>query len=490
MRDRIAKSLFWVVWSRGFVQLVSFVTTLLVARLLEPADYGLMALVGVWTYAIALMAELGLGLAIVQFPDLEERELNTCFWLVVGMAGVGYLSLYASAPAIAAWFASPRLADVLRVGALSLPLVAVRTVPDSLLRKRLEIDRISQADIAGVLVTVPVVLGLAWSGAGVWALVAGTLTTPLVQTFVLFWFVTWRPGFRVGSRRFRDIFRYSAPVLGARVGWAAYQHVDALVLGKIAGETVLGFYSMARLMAMLPVDKISAVANQLALPIMAGLQADRATMRLSFLRGLRLVASLTVPSCVGMALVADDFVSIALAERWKPIVPLMQVLCLFGLMRSLDILLPPILFARYRPGFMFWWTAGLLLVMPFAFWAGAVRLGAIGVALALVVVYPVFNTWLAREAFKELELSWKAVWRQLRPVMGASIMMVISVLTVHSTVPVSDSLDRLTRFGLAVGCGALVYALALFRWGGPLVREIADVAGWVLPRRALLNSRQ
>ena len=101
MKDRVARSLFWVVWSRGVVQVASLLSALLVARLLSPADYGLMALAGVWTYAMALIGELGLGAAIVQFRDLEDRELNACFWLVVAMAGLGYLVLYASAPAIA-----------------------------------------------------------------------------------------------------------------------------------------------------------------------------------------------------------------------------------------------------------------------------------------------------------------------------------------------------------------------------------------------------
>ena len=199
MKDRVARSLFWVVWSRGVVQVASLLSALLVARLLNPADYGLMALAGVWTCAMALIGELGLGAAIVQFRYLEDRELNACFWLVVAMAGFGYLVLYASAPAIAAWFDSPMLSDVLRVAGVSLPLVALRTVPDSLLRKRLELDRVSQAEMASMLAAIPVVLGMAWAGAGVWALVAGTLVMPLVQDVVSFWFVRWRPGFGWGA---------------------------------------------------------------------------------------------------------------------------------------------------------------------------------------------------------------------------------------------------------------------------------------------------
>lgn len=484
MKDRIAKSLFWVVWSRGLVQLVSFLSTLAVARLLSPSDYGLMALAGVWTYAVALMAELGLGVAIVQFPELEDRELNTCFWLTMGTSGIGYLALFASAPAIAAWFASPMLSDVLRVAGLSLPLVALRIVPDSLLRKRLELDRVSQAEVASMLATMPVVLGIAWSGGGVWALVAGSLVMPLVQNIVSFWFVRWRPGLRVGSTRLREIVRYTLAALGARVGWVAYQQVDAVVLGKVSGQVVLGFYSMAKMLASLPLEKITVVANQLALPIMAGLQADRATMRASFLRGLRLVACLTVPLGLGMALVADDFVLVALGEKWVAMVPLLRVLCVLGLIRSIDTLLPPVLLARYRAGSLFWWTMTLLLIMPFAFWAGAVWMGPLGVALAWVVVYPILMAWMVREGLRELELRWTTLWEQLRPVTDAALVMAVVVVAARWALPASDAAERLLRLGLAAGLGGVVYGAAIVWRGGPVVGEIAEVAGWLLRRRA------
>src|SRR5713226_5071608 len=114
MKDRIAKSVYWIVWSRGGIQVLSFISTILVARLLAPSDYGVMALAGIWTATIAMVAEMGLGSAIIQFRDLEDRDLNSCFWLTMGIAGVGYLALYIAAPAIAAWFSSPVLSEVLR----------------------------------------------------------------------------------------------------------------------------------------------------------------------------------------------------------------------------------------------------------------------------------------------------------------------------------------------------------------------------------------
>src|SRR5213593_2952179 len=107
MRDRIAKAVCWLVWSKGAIQTLTFLTTLAVARLLDPSDYGLLALAGIWTGIIAMLSELGLGSAIIQFRDLEERELNSSFWLCMGVAVLGYLGLCAASPHIASWFGSP-----------------------------------------------------------------------------------------------------------------------------------------------------------------------------------------------------------------------------------------------------------------------------------------------------------------------------------------------------------------------------------------------
>ena len=480
MKDRIVKSVFWIVWSRGAVQVLSFLSTLVVARLLSPADYGLMALAGMWTFVISLVAELGLGAAVVQFRDVEECEVNTCFWLTMSMAGTGYLALYAAAPALAAWFVNPMLSDVLRVAGLSLPLIAVRIIPDSLLRRRLQLDKVSKAEIASAAVTIPVVLGMAWYGAGVWALVAGAVVMPLVQSVVSFWFVRWWPGLRIGSRRLNELLRYSLATLGSRLGWAAYQQLDMFLVGKLSGEVVLGFYSMAKLLANLPSERISVAVLQLASPVLAGLQADRTAMRTSFLRGLRLVASLTVPLCLGMGLVADDLVYVALGDKWIPVVPLLQVLCLAGLIRSLDVLLPPVLFARYRATFMVWWTGGVLLTMTFVFWAGAAWMGALGVALGWLVVYPFITAWMAREGLRELEMGWKTLWDQLRPVAGAALVMAGCVLVVHWGMPDSDFVHRFMRLAVASGLGALVYGLGMLWWARPLVREMAEVTGWIL----------
>jgi O-antigen/teichoic acid export membrane protein len=482
MKDRLAKSVFWVVWSRGVLQVISFVSTLVVVRLLSPEDFGLMALAGIWTSGIALISEMGLGAAIVQFRDLEESEMNACFWLTNALAGLGYLALYLLAPAIAAWFASPRLTRILRVVGLILPLLAIRVVPDSLLRKRLDLDKVAQAEVISAMVNIPVMLSMAWAGAGVWALVAGALVAPLVQGMVIVWFVQWWPGLQVRGRRLRELLHFSLATFGARACWAVYEQADSFILGKVSGTLVLGFYSIAKQVALLPVEKVAAVVNQLASPVMAELQADPGAMRATLLRCLRLVAWVTFPLCIGLAVVAKDLVWLALTDKWTSAIPIIRVLCVYAMIRSMAVLLPPVLMARYRAKFLFGYNAALLVAMPLTFWVGAVWSGALGVAAAWLIVYPIIMARMAWEVLYETRTLWRTLWTALWPPAAAALVMLIVMLLVQSGLSSWTGDLVAARLVILSLAGAAAYGAGLLRVGGPVRAEMLEVAGWLLRR--------
>lgn len=482
MKDRIAKSFFWIVWSGGARQIVSFLSTILVMRLLSPADYGLIALTGIWIIPLGFLAELGLGAGIVQYPSLEDRELNACFWLSTSIAVAGYLGLLVASPAIASWFASPTLSDVLRVAGLSLPLTAVRIVPESLLRKRLELDKVTQAATVGSVVTIPVVVSLAWAGAGVWALVAGAVVLPLAQSVVTIGFARWWPSLRMGRKQIREMLQYSLTTLGSRICWTLYEQADAFVLGKVSGEVLLGSFSMAKQLATLPVERVSAVVNQLTFPVMAEIQVDGASMRDVSLRSVRLVAWVTFPLCAGLMLVAQDFVKLALTEKWMTAVPIIQVLCLYAVIRSVAALLPPILAARYRQNFLFMYNLTLLGVMPLAFWVGAVWLGPMGVAIGWLAVYPIFMLLMAQEALREIQVSWEAIFRQLALPMAVTLMMVATVLAFRWVFFSDENPLSGIRLLVTIVVGSIAYAGYFFAFGGEIKNEILEVLGWLFRR--------
>jgi O-antigen/teichoic acid export membrane protein len=482
LKERVARSMFWIAWSRGVAQVLSFATTLLVARILVPADYGVMALASVLTGSVGLVAEMGLGAAIIQFRDLERREIDTCFWITMTLAAVGWAALSLSAPIIAAWFDVPSLAQVLPVLALVLPLTSCRVVSDSLLRKRLAFDRVSQAEVIGALVTLPVMVACALAGLGVWTLVLGALLAQTVCSAATFALAPWRPGFRLGGKRAREMLHFSFATLGARVLWVLREKADQLIVAKLAGQVVLGFYAIAKDLACLPGNKISTVVNSLASPIMAELQTDVDKMRVAFYRGVRLTAAITLPTSAGMALVANEMVALLLGPKWLPSAPLLRLLCLYAAVRAIDVFLPPVLFARRRERFLFWYFFAQLVVVPAAAVLGALWNGAQGLIVFSTPVYCVVMVIMAKEALAEMGTSVSELWAEIWPILGATGVMTAVVVLVRELALAGRPTPAWVGLVLLSISGAVAYSFVLYAIDRSVIGEGAEVARWILRR--------
>ena len=482
LRVRIARSMFWITWSRGVLQILSFITTLLVARILEPADYGVMALASIWVTTAGLLADMGLGAAIIQFRNLERREIDTCFWITMLLAVVGYAVLSLGASIIALWFGSPPLANVLPVVALVLPLIACRVVSDSLLRKHLALDRVAQAEMIGGLVTLPILLGCALAGMGVWALVVGYLVSPLARTIATYVFLPWRPGFRLGGKRVREVIGFSLATLGVRLMWVLRESVDELVVGKVTGQVSLGLYTMAKELALMPNHKIATVINMLSSPVMAELQTNIEAMRAALYRAVRLSAAIVIPMSAGIALVADEMVPALLGPKWLPAIPILRLLCFYAAVRAIDALLPPVLFARHRERFVLGYTFVLLAAVLPAAILGALWDGAAGVVLFSTPVYCVVMVFMARKALAELNGRLTDLWRETWPVFAAAAAMAAVVLLAREFALAGQSESPWPNLIVLSVIGAITYGAALLAIGSPVIGEGAEVVGWVLKR--------
>jgi O-antigen/teichoic acid export membrane protein len=485
LKARVARSIFWLAWSRGVVQLLSFATTIVVARILVPADYGVMALASVFTGTAGTLAEMGLGRAIIQFRDLDRRELDTCFWITMTLATIAYAVLSLGASIVARWFGVPRLADVLPVLALVLPLTACSIVSDSQLRKRLALDRISQAEIIGGVIALPVMLGCALSGLGVWALVVGSLASLVARSVATFAFAPWFPGLRVGGERAREVLNFSLTTLGASIMWTLKEQTDVLVIGKITGQVAVGFYSMAKDLAMLPTAKISAVVNILSSPMMAELQTNTEAMRGAFYRAMRLIAAIALPTSAGVALVADDMVAVLLGPKWLPAVTVLRLLCLYAAVRAVDVLLAPVLFARRRERFMFWYCLALLIAVPAAVTLGALWDGAPGAVVLLTPVYCGLVAIMTKETLAEMNGSFSELWSETWPILASTAAMTAVVLPLREFTFAERFDPPLVELIILSMSGAVTYLGVLFAVGRTVISEGAEIVGWILHRPSI-----
>jgi len=259
-----------------------------------------------------------------------------------------------------------------------------------------------------------------------------------------------------------------------------------MVLGKVSGDNVLGYYSMARELATLPVTKISTLVNQIAVPVMAELQSDSESMRAAFLRGLRLVASATLPLCVGLMMFADDLVRIILTDKWASAVPVLRVLCTYAFIYSVATLLASMLMARYRADLLFAYTLTQLIVMPVGFWIGAVWAGAVGVALVWATMYPLAVIWLASIALRQANIPWHSFFAEFRPAVAGTLVMVSAVLMVQLVWNYWGVDLVQVRLAITTLVGVSAYGIALLWIGGPVAVDIKEVIAWIFHRRPVV----
>jgi PST family polysaccharide transporter len=402
------------------------------------------------------------------------------------LALVFFAALFLAAPAIAHWLAVPALADVLPVLSLVVPLTACRVVSDSLLRKRLALDRVSQAEVIGAVVTLPITIGCALGGLGVWTLVVGYLVGPAVRSAATFAFAPWLPRFRIGGERVREVVRFSLATLGIRFMWSLREAANSLILGKVTGQVAtVGLYNMADDVAHLPGQKISPAINMLTSPVMAELQNDIDSLREAFYRAVRLTAAIVVPTSAGIALVADDMVAVLLGPKWLAAGPLIRLISLYAAVRAVDGMLPNVMFARRRERFLFWYTVLLLIAMPGAAILGAIWDGATGLIVLYTTAYCAVMIFLAKEALAELKGKFSELWSQTSAIMAATAVMTAVVLILGELAARMQVDSPLVRLALLSFTGAVTYGATLFAIGSRVITEGAEVLGWILrPRRA------
>jgi O-antigen/teichoic acid export membrane protein len=333
-------------------------------------------------------------------------------------------------------------------------------------------------------VTLPVTLGCALAGFGVWALVAGALVNPAVRSIATLAFAPWRPGLRIGGARVKEVIHFSLATLGIKMMWALRESANTLVIGKVTGRMdIVGLYSMAEEIALLPCTKITTVVNMLSTPVMAELQADVGAMRAAFYRAMRLTAAIALPASAGIALVSDEMVAVLLGPKWVPAVPIVRLLCVYAGLRGIDVLLPPVLFARRREKFLVWYCFALLILAPTAGTIGALWNGAQGTVMLATPVYCAVMVVMAREALAEMKSSVAELCLALWPIVAATALMTVAVLLLRQLA--SDALPNLASLRLVFlsTSGAIVYGAALFAIGSPVTAEGIEVLAWMIRRR-------
>ena len=472
IRQKVISGLYWTVSARLVTQVLTWLMTLVVIRLLTPADYGLLAMAMVFVNALTLLSEAGLGAALVRAPEVDDRKVRGILAAVIVVNCVLYAIQYAAAPAVALFFEEERLVSIIRILALQVLISIFSVIPAAMLARSLDFKRPSIIGLGSAICGGVTTLFLAIAGYGVWAIIVGNLATQICATTALNVVAPWFRWPDFSMKGARGLIGFGGQVTATRVLWAFYSQADMLVGGKLLGKQLLGFYSVAMDLASLPAQKMMSVFNQVAFPAFARIQDDRRQVVAALLKCVRLVSVVAFPVMWGLSSVAPEAVSVVLGAKWEQVAVPLQLLALIMPLRMLSALLPPVTDSLGRADVALRNLAISAVIMPIAFVIGS-SWGLLGLSAAWVIVYPLMVLQNIHASVKVIGLSTKAFLSAVaRPSIAAAIVFV-AVAAARLLLPVI--LPEWARLVFLIGWGAMIYAIASWLMNRQGIVEILDL---------------
>ncbi len=472
---KLVRGLAWTGGMKWAVQVLAWLSTLVVARILSPADYGLVAMSAVYLGIVTVLSEFGLGSAVVMIRSLSDEQVAQLNGLAL-LAGIGafLLSCVIGFP-LGRLFHEPRLPAVVVAMSTTFTITGIATIPLALLKRELRFRELALIDgITGVVMAGAMIL-FALAGLRYWTLVLGVIASSTLSCVLTLrrrqHSIRWPQRDSIGPA-----ISFSSDVVVTRLSWYLYSNADFLVAGRVLGKAALGAYSMGWTLASVPVEKVTALVLRVTPAFFSAVQHDMPAMRRYLLVLTEGISLAVFPVAIGLGLVADDFVLTVLGEKWQDGILPLRLLACYACVRSVSPLFPPVLNALGRTRIEMWINLLALLLLPSAFIIGS-SWGTVGIAAAWLVAHPIIVGATATAALRLTGLSRTRYLGALWPALSACAVMAAAVGAVRLTTPVGTSDSA--RLALQIGAGAATYACVLIAFHRERLRAFRKVLSQV-----------
>ena len=444
----------WNAFAYGASKLALLPTTVILARLLSPQEFGLVALgLLVLTY-LDVLRQFGISSALIQWPDDDDLMATVAFWLSLISGVVIAAAAMVLAPLVAAFFRQPELTTILRVLAVAFVVDSLAGVYEARVRKRLQFRRRVGPEVGRAVVKGGTAIALAFLDFGVWSLILGQVAGSLAAAG-LYWSVSrWGPSLRFDGSIARSLLRYGSQYALFTILAAVIKDVDYLIIGRRMSTEALGYYTLAFRLPEMTILGICYVISQTVFPVFSKLQAEPERLAGAFTRTARILLLVTLPVAVGMSLVAPELIQVAFSAKWLPAVPVMRWLALYAAVLAVGFVAGDVYKALGRTGLLNLMALGrLAITLPVLWVAGSYGIGEVAaaqfwVACVVVVIEVVI-------AIRILSVPLAQFLGTVAGPFGAALIMAGSVLLGGWAVPGGAPAVRLVAL---VGVGALTYA--------------------------------
>lgn len=327
IRNKAFSNILWRLAERTGAQAVAFFVEIVLARLLAPEAFGMVALVIVFIAVLQVFVDSGLGNALIQKKNADDLDFSSVFYFNMTVCLILYGLMYIAAPFIAGFYNMPDLTPVVRVLSFMLVISGVRNIQQAYVSRHLMFRRFFYATLCGTVGAATIGIGMAYKGFGVWAVVAQQLFNAALGTLILWLTVKWRPKLMFSMERLKGLFSYGWKLLVSSLINTLYVEIRQLIIGKVYLPEELAFYNRASHFPKFVTANINSSIDSVLLPAMSAEQDDKTRVRSMTRRAIKTSVYILMPCMVGLAVCAEPLVRLILTEKWLPCVPFLRVLC-------------------------------------------------------------------------------------------------------------------------------------------------------------------
>ena len=324
----VITNFFWRFLERCGAQGVTFIVSIVLARLLDPTVYGTVALVTIFTTIMQVFVDSGMGNALIQKKDADDLDFSSVFYFNMAMCSVLYLIMFFAAPLIASFYRMPELTAIVRVLSFVVVISGVKNVQQAYVSRHLMFKRFFFSTLGGTIGAAVIGIAMAYLGFGVWALVAQMLFNAAVDTTILWITVKWRPKKMFSFQRLKSLFSYGWKLLVSSLIDTVYNDLRQLIIGKKYSSGDLAYYNQGKKFPQLIVTNINTSIDSVLLPTMSKAQDDMAAVRSMTRRAIKTSTFLMMPAMIGLAVCAEPLVRLILTEKWLPCVLFLRIFCI------------------------------------------------------------------------------------------------------------------------------------------------------------------
>lgn len=335
------KTVFGMIWSatgKMGTLAVNFISNLVLARLLMPADFDCIGMLAIFLAVSNIFIQGGLGAALIQKKDPTPLDYSTVFYWNLVFAVIFYLILYAIAPFVANFYELPILKSMLRVQSIVLVIQSFAIVQVTQLQKQMNFKALAVRNMAAALAGTLIAIPMALRGFGAWSLVASAILASIVNVLMLWKLSPWRPTLEFSFTSLKELFCFGGMMLLSSLAETLYTNLQGLIIGKRFASGQLGYYMQAKKLEEVPVTGLSSIVNEVTFPAFATLQDDAARLLEGVRKSVKSLVFINFPMMVLLMIIAQPLITLLYGAKWSTSVPYFQILCVSGLVYSLNTL--------------------------------------------------------------------------------------------------------------------------------------------------------